>query len=90
MVHQVLEILKWKGQRTKKKIKMMLVILSFLVRTLVTLGLFLAAGQGHAGRIGICLVGFVVARFLVIRITREKAPESEVQAGKEVGDAAQP
>ncbi len=46
---------------------------SLLLRVGVTLAGFYFVAAGQAGRMLLCLLGFVVARFLVVGLTREKA-----------------
>lgn len=43
---------------------------STLLRTSIVLGGFYFVGRGHWERLVACLLGFVVARFLVMRLTR--------------------
>jgi F1F0 ATPase subunit 2 len=49
----------------------MLFMVSFLLRMGVTVSGFLLIGRGDWKRLVICLVGFVMARIVVIRLTRE-------------------
>ncbi len=43
---------------------------SLLLRTLFTLAGFYLAGRGHGERLLTCLLGFLVARLVVTRLTR--------------------
>ena len=43
---------------------------SLLVRMSVALAGFYWVGRGHWGRMMMCLLGFVIARFIVVRLTR--------------------
>ena len=60
---------------------------SLLLRTGVILAGFYLVSQGHWSRLVACLLGFVIARFIVVkRLTR--APEEEqTQLEKETSDA---
>ncbi|MCQ9379893.1 ATP synthase subunit I [Methyloversatilis sp. XJ19-49] len=46
---------------------------SLVVRTAVVLAGFHAVGAGQAGRLGVCLLGFLLARALILRATRPAA-----------------
>ncbi len=46
---------------------------SLVVRTVVVLAGFYAVGGGQAARLGLCLLGFVLARAIVLRATRPPA-----------------
>ena len=50
---------------------------SFVVRMVVTLGGFYLVSDGHWQRILACLVGFLVARIVVSRVTDKKAQAPE-------------
>ena len=43
---------------------------SLLVRTSITLAGFYFIGRGHWERLLVCLLGFVIARLIVMRLTR--------------------
>ena len=46
---------------------------SLVVRTALVLGGFYAVGAGQPLRLGLCLLGFVLARAIVLRVTRPPA-----------------
>lgn len=46
---------------------------SLVVRTTVVLAGFYAVGAGQAARLGLCLLGFVLARAIVLRVTRPRS-----------------
>jgi F1F0 ATPase subunit 2 len=48
----------------------MLFLVSFLLRMAVVISGFLLVGRGDWKRLAICLVGFVMARIVLIRLTR--------------------
>jgi F1F0 ATPase subunit 2 len=50
-------------------------LVSFAVRTGIVLSAFYFVSQGDGGRLMACLVGFVMARFLVIRVTQPSGLE---------------
>jgi len=50
----------------------LLMLFSFVLRMALVLGAFFLVGQGHLDRMLFCLMGFLIARFAVMRITREK------------------
>jgi F1F0 ATPase subunit 2 len=52
---------------------------SLLVRMTVALGGLYLVGRGHAGRLLLCLLGMMVARFMVLRLT-SSAPPGHTQA----------
>lgn len=56
----------------------------FLGSTLLRMGLVLAGfyfiGRGHWDRMLVCLLGFVIARFLVLRLTRARVEHSNSPA----------
>lgn len=58
---------------------------SLLLRTSVTLVGFFVVSAGHADRMLVCLVGFVMARVLVTRVTRPS--ESSVSRANEANYA---
>lgn len=43
---------------------------SFVLRTALVLAGFYAIGVGQPARMGLCLLGFLVARAVVVRVTR--------------------
>ena len=43
---------------------------SFVLRTAIVLAGFYAVGAGQPARLGLCLVGFLLARIAVVRLTR--------------------
>jgi F1F0 ATPase subunit 2 len=53
---------------------------SFLVRVSVTLAVFYVVAQGDWQRLLICLLGFLLARIVVIRLTRSATPRIEARA----------
>ena len=60
---------------------------SLLLRTGVILAGFYFVSQGHWSRLGVCLLGFVVARVIVVkRLTRAPA-EEQTPLEKETSDA---
>jgi F1F0 ATPase subunit 2 len=46
---------------------------SFVLRTAIVLAGFYFIGAGQPVRLGLCLLGFVLARAIVLRITRQRA-----------------
>ena len=50
--------------------------LSLVVRIGITLAGFYFVGRGHAERMVACLVGFILARFIVDRMTTSKGGKS--------------
>jgi F1F0 ATPase subunit 2 len=49
---------------------------SLLLRTIIILGGFYLVSQGHWSRLAVCLLGFLIARFIVVkRLTRAPAEE---------------
>ena len=60
---------------------------SLLLRTGVILAGFYFVSQGHWSRLGVCLLGFVVVRVIVVkRLTRAPA-EEQTPLEKETSDA---
>jgi F1F0 ATPase subunit 2 len=59
---------------------------SLLLRMSVTLAGFCWVGRGHWERLMICLVGFVVARLIVTRLSKPPEPE-QTHASKETRHA---
>ena len=47
---------------------------SLVVRAAIVLAGFYVVGAGHPGRLGLCLLGFVLARAIVLRATRPTTP----------------
>ena len=47
---------------------------SAVLRTAIVLAGFYVVGAGQPVRLGLCLLGFVLARTIVIRVTRPAAP----------------
>jgi F1F0 ATPase subunit 2 len=60
-----------KGIHAKKGA--LLFVGSFIARALLALGAFYFIGRGHPDRLALCLVGFVVGRFLIARLHLQKA-----------------
>lgn len=58
-----------------------LLIFSSVVRVAIVLGAFFLVGRGHIDRMLVCLSGFLLARFVVIRLTKS-------EPGKEAEDAS--
>jgi F1F0 ATPase subunit 2 len=48
---------------------------SMLLRTVITLAGFYVMAAGHWQRFLACLIGFVIARFIVLRLTRSEPVE---------------
>jgi F1F0 ATPase subunit 2 len=59
---------------------------SLLLRTSITLFGFYLVGQGNWRRLAACLLGFVIARFIVMRLTRARIEPPHATA-KEAGHA---
>ena len=59
---------------------------STLLRMSIVLAGFYFVGRGHWDRMLVCLLGFVIARFLVMRLTRTPV-ENPNSAAKEAGHA---
>jgi F1F0 ATPase subunit 2 len=59
---------------------------SLLLRMAITLPGFYVAGGGHWDRMLACLIGFLVARTIVMRLTRPR-PDSRAGVAKEVRHA---
>lgn len=55
---------------------------SMLLRMSVTLLVFYCVSDGHAGRLLLCLIGFVMARLAVTLLTRP-IPENATPSGRE-------
>ncbi len=53
---------------------------STLLRMGLVLGGFYFIGRGHWDRMLVCLIGFVIARFLVLRLTRTRVGHSNSPA----------
>ena len=51
-------------------------LLSLMVRIGITLAGFYFVGRGHAERMVACLVGFILARFIIERITTNNGVKS--------------
>ena len=51
----------------------LLFLASMLLRTLIVLLGFYVVGSGHLSRLLACLLGFIIARFIVMRITDVEA-----------------
>lgn len=58
----------------------LLMVGSLVLRTTLVLGVFFLVGRGHFDRILVCLAGLIVARYLVMRWTRAKAPKENAHA----------
>ncbi|MGD9948189.1 MAG: ATP synthase subunit I [Desulfobulbus sp.] len=61
---------------------------SLLLRTGITLAGFYYVGSGHWQRLLACCLGFVLARFIVIRLTAAPVTAQNI-SGKEVDHASQ-
>ena len=61
---------------------------SLLLRTSTTLAGFYFVGSGHWQRLLACCLGFVLARFIVLRLTAAPVPNPSI-SGKEVDHASQ-
>jgi F1F0 ATPase subunit 2 len=59
---------------------------SLLLRTSIALAGFYFIGRGHWERIVVCLLGFVLARLIVTRLTG--AVEKTIYSAKEAGHAS--
>ncbi|MFH1813218.1 MAG: ATP synthase subunit I [Pseudomonadota bacterium] len=46
---------------------------SLVVRTAIVLAGFHVVGAGQPGRLGLCLLGFLLARAIILRVTRPAA-----------------
>ena len=65
-----------------------LVLFSFIVRVAIILGVLYLVGRDHIDRMLACLLGFLLARLVVMRVTGSRS-ESRPKSGKEVGSAPQ-
>ena len=65
-----------------------LVLFSFIVRVAIILGVLYLVGRDHIDRMLTCLLGFLLARLVVMRVTGNRA-DSRPKSGKEVGSAPQ-
>ncbi len=54
----------------------LLMLTSFVLRMALVLGAFFLVGRGHLDRIVFCLIGFLVARFVAMHMTREKVHQT--------------
>ena len=64
---------------------------SLLLRTIVLLAGFYLVSQGHWSRLVACLVGFLLARFVLVkRLVREPAEEGQTHLQPEADNAPQP
>ena len=64
----------------------LLFLVSLVLRTAVTVAGFYVVGDGHWQRLLVCLLGFVIARFMVTRLAGPPAEHCDASA-KEAGDA---
>jgi F1F0 ATPase subunit 2 len=62
-------------------------VVSMLLRTGIVLVGFYSIGGGQWQRLLVCLLGFVIARFIVMRLTRTPVENNESRA-KEVSHAS--
>jgi F1F0 ATPase subunit 2 len=62
---------------------------SLLLRTGVILAGFYLVSQGHWSRLAMCLLGFVIARLIVVKRLTQSPPEERTQLEKETGIAPQ-
>ena len=60
---------------------------SLLLRTGVILAGFYFVSQGHWSRLGVCLLGFVVARVIVVKRLTRAPVEEQTPLEKETRDA---
>ena len=60
---------------------------SLLLRTGVILAGFYFVSQGHWSRLGVCLLGFVVARVIVVKQLTRAPAERQTPLEKESSDA---
>ncbi len=63
---------------------------SLLLRTSIVLVSFYFVALGHWERFLVCLLGFVIARVVVMRLLRGQAPERPQCFSLEVSDASYP
>ena len=63
-----------------------LFMVSLVLRTAVTVAGFYVVGDGHWQRVLVCLLGFVIARFMVTRLAGPRAEHYDAPA-KEAGHA---
>lgn len=61
---------------------------SMLLRTGITLAGFYFVSADHWERLPVCLLGFLIARFIVMRLTR--AAEKSAYPAQEISHAPQP
>ncbi len=57
---------------------------SLLVRTVVALGGFYLVSQGHWQRLAMCLVGFVIARFVIMTRIKRAMRDEGLRSQREV------
>ena len=73
-----------KGMSAKRPA--LLFMVSLVLRTAVTVAGLYVVGGGHWQRLLVCLLGFVIARFMVTRLTGSPAEHDDAPA-KEAGHA---
>ena len=56
---------------------------SLLLRTILVLAGFYLAAQGHWSRLAVCLLGFLIARFIVVRRLARAPSEEPTQLEEE-------
>jgi len=59
---------------------------SLLIRTTITLAAFYLVGRGDGKRLIVCLLGFIIARFVIMRLTRPNVASGKLT--KEAGHAS--
>jgi F1F0 ATPase subunit 2 len=62
---------------------------SLLVRTGLTLAGFYVVAQGHWSRLAACVLGFLIARLIVVKRFARQPVESQIPLEKETGNAPQ-
>jgi F1F0 ATPase subunit 2 len=60
---------------------------SLLLRNIITLAGFYVVSQGHWSRLVACLLGFMLARVIVVRLLSRPLTEQQSQLDKETVDA---
>jgi F1F0 ATPase subunit 2 len=60
---------------------------SLLARTSLILAGFYLVSQGHWSRLAMCLVGFLIARLIVVHRLTQRTAEEQTQLEKETGIA---
>jgi F1F0 ATPase subunit 2 len=60
---------------------------SLLLRTSVILAGFYFVGQGHWSRLGVCLLGFLIARAIIVKRLTRAPPEKQTPMESEASNA---